>query len=75
VHNSFDVFRSEFKQDISNNMPRLIRSIVQQIQEESQGKHAANSLGAPSFGIAVAPNTIDASAKDTSGSAVANFNL
>jgi hypothetical protein len=75
VRNSFDAFRSEFKQDISNNMPRQIRSIVQQIQEESQGKRAANSPSTPGFGIAVAPNTIDASAKDTSGSAVANFNL
>jgi hypothetical protein len=75
VRNSFDAFRSEFKQDISNNMPRQIRSIVQQIQEESQGKRAANSSGTSSFGIAVAPNTIDASAKGTSGSAVANSNL
>jgi alanyl-tRNA synthetase len=29
VCNSFNTFRSEFKQDMSNNMPRQIRSIVQ----------------------------------------------
>jgi hypothetical protein len=56
-------------------MPRQIRSIVQQIQEESHGKRVEYSPVTPSLGIAAAPNTIDASTKDTSGSAVANYNL
>lgn len=75
LRNSFHAFSSEFKQDITNNMPRQIRSIVQQIKEEGQGKRATNSPCTPSFGRAVVPNTMDVSAKGTNGSSVANFNL
>jgi alanyl-tRNA synthetase len=59
VRNSFDTFRSEFKQDMNNNnMPRQIRYIVQQVQGELQGKRVENLSYAPSYNGAVARNDV-----------------
>jgi alanyl-tRNA synthetase len=58
VRNSFDTFRSEFKQDMNNNMPRQIRSIVQQVQGELQGKRVENLSYAPSYNGVVAHNDV-----------------
>ena len=75
VRNSFDTFRSEFKQDMNNNMPRQIRSIVQQVQGVLQGKHVENLSYAPSYNGAAAHNDVNQTVNERSGDSVMNFNL
>jgi hypothetical protein len=70
VRDSFDAFKTEFKQDVANSLPRQIRGVVQRVQEELQGKREMNSSNTQGHSAVAAPGTLDISARNAM-----NFNL
>lgn len=73
VRSSFDRFKSEFRQDAENSLPRQVRSVVQQVLDEVQGKRG--EVAAPDNNTAAVHSPSVNPARVAIRDSSVNFNL